>query len=289
MFKRQRTGSVVCTSCGVLVGVNDATCYNCGRRNPGLWGFAPALRTLGADLGFVPFVMGGCMVIYALMVVFIVGVVGTENLVQVLIFGPSGDALAIFGASGGRPLLLERRWWTVLSAGWLHAGLFHLAMNMFSLRQLAYAIADLFGPGRMVIIYTAGAIVGFTASSLASWLLPAIPFLRGGFITVGASASIAGLIGAVLAYGHRSGSGVARSYAMQGVVMLLVIGVVFPNVDNWAHFGGFAGGYLAAKLLDPLKPERIDHIATAVVCLAASVLAVTYSFVSFALAVLEAR
>ena len=57
MLRRQRTGSVICTSCGVLVGVNDDRCYNCGRRNPGLWGFAPLLRSLGHDLGFVPFVM----------------------------------------------------------------------------------------------------------------------------------------------------------------------------------------------------------------------------------------
>ena len=51
---------------GVLVGVNDETCYNCGRRNPGLWGYAPALRRLGQDLGFVPLVIGGTIVLYAL-------------------------------------------------------------------------------------------------------------------------------------------------------------------------------------------------------------------------------
>ena len=53
MFKRQRTGSVVCASCGSLVGVNDDRCYTCGRRNPGLWGYGPLLRRLGNDLGFV--------------------------------------------------------------------------------------------------------------------------------------------------------------------------------------------------------------------------------------------
>ena len=57
MFKRQTTGSVVCSSCGSLVGVRDEKCYNCGRRNPGLWGFAPLLRSLGNDLGFVPLVV----------------------------------------------------------------------------------------------------------------------------------------------------------------------------------------------------------------------------------------
>jgi len=66
MLKRQTSGSVICTSCGVLVGVNDDRCYNCGRRNPGLWGFAPILRSLGQDLGFVPFVIGTCATIYVL-------------------------------------------------------------------------------------------------------------------------------------------------------------------------------------------------------------------------------
>src|SRR6188768_782799 len=66
VLKRQRTGSVLCTSCGALVGVNDATCYNCGRRNPGLWGWAPAVRALGHDLGFMPIIIGSSVAIYVL-------------------------------------------------------------------------------------------------------------------------------------------------------------------------------------------------------------------------------
>src|SRR5207237_2528722 len=61
---RQRTGSVVCASCGSLVGVNDDRCYNCGRRNPGLWGFGPALRRFGNDLGFLSLVLYGCSALY---------------------------------------------------------------------------------------------------------------------------------------------------------------------------------------------------------------------------------
>src|SRR3712207_2834162 len=64
MFKRQTTGSVVCASCGSLVGVNDEKCYSCGRRNPGLWGFGPSLRRFGNDLGFVGLVVYGCGVMY---------------------------------------------------------------------------------------------------------------------------------------------------------------------------------------------------------------------------------
>ena len=69
MFKRQRTGSVVCASCGSLVGVNDERCYTCGRRNPGLWGFGPALRRFGNDLGFITLVIWGCSALYAVMLV----------------------------------------------------------------------------------------------------------------------------------------------------------------------------------------------------------------------------
>ena len=58
VFQRRTTGSVVCPSCGSLVGVRDDKCYQCGRSNPGLWGYGPALRKLGADFGFVPVVIG---------------------------------------------------------------------------------------------------------------------------------------------------------------------------------------------------------------------------------------
>ena len=52
------------------------------------------------------------------------------------------------------------------------------------------------------------------------------------------------------------------------------MGFILPGVDNAAHVGGFAGGYLAGRLLDPLKPERIDHVVIAITCLAVSVLTI---------------
>ena len=267
----------------MLVGVDDDRCYNCNRRNPGLWGFAPALRSLGHDLGFVPFVIGTCVVLYGLMLVFSLGSIGMQGM-----FGfasPSTQALFLFGASGSYPVFVAGRWWTVLSAAWLHGGLLHIFFNMMAVRQLAPSTADLYGPGRMVIIYVAGAIAGFALSSLAAELLPPITIIprllviRGGNFTVGSSASIAGLIGAVLAYGHRSGSSQARAFAIQYVVMLVMIGFLMPQIDNYAHIGGFGGGYLAAKTLDPLKPERIDHMVMALGCLALAILSIVFSLV----------
>jgi rhomboid protease GluP len=275
VFKRQREGSVICTSCGVLVGVGDDRCYNCNRRNPGLWGFAPALRSLGYDLGFVPFVIGTCAVVYILTLLSSRGQIETGGLFTMV--SPSSQALFLYGASGSLPVFEFGRWWTVLSAGWLHGGLLHIVFNMMAARHLAPATADLYGPGRMVIVYVIAGVAGFTLSSFAGAFIPPLFILRGGQFTVGASASIAGLIGAILAYGHRSGSGQARQYAMQYVIMLVVMGFIFPGLDNYAHAGGFAGGYLIARLLDPLKAERIDHMAIAVVCLAASLLSIVVS------------
>ena len=41
---------------------------------------------------------------------------------------------------------------------------------------------------------------------------------------------------------------------------MFIFGLIMPGIDNYAHAGGFAGGYLAGRLLDPLKPEQINHI-----------------------------
>jgi rhomboid protease GluP len=267
----------------VLVGVNDDTCYNCGRRNPGLWGYAPMLRALGRDLGFVPFVIGTCVVLYALTLLFTVSLGGSiVGGGLFTMFAPNRAASIVFGASGAEPVFLFGRWWTVLSAGWLHGGLLHILFNMSVVRQMAPPTAEVYGPGRMVIIYTAGSVCGFALSSLTGAFVPplpspALPLLAGSDLTVGASASIAGLIGAIFHYGRRGGSGMARSYASRYVVMLVVIGFL-PGIDNYAHLGGFGGGYLASRILDPLKPERIDHIVLAIVCLVLSFISIVVSF-----------
>jgi rhomboid protease GluP len=263
----------------VLVGVNDDKCYNCGRRNPGLWGFAPALRSLGGDLGFVPFVIGACIIVYGLTL--LVSVAMGANIMGSGLFsllGPSQVVLIIFGATGPQPVFGLGRWWTLLSASWLHAGALHIGFNLMAFRQLGPAVADIYGPGRTVIIYVTGGVAGFALSTLWGQFLPPIPFIGGGFgITIGASASISGLLGAIYYYGQRGGSTMARSYATSSILMLLFQGIFLPGINNLAHIGGLVGGYLASRVVDPLKPERIDHLAIAVVLLGLSMLSIVAS------------
>jgi len=285
VFGRKRTGSVLCTSCGVLVGVNEDKCYNCGRRNPALWGFAPALRALGNDLGFVPFVVGLCIIVYGLTMMASAGIGGGS----VNFFAPHGLAVWIFGASGAGAVFHEGRWWTVLSAGWLHGNLIHIAVNMMSLRTLAPLIADFYGPARMVIIYTASSVAGFLLSSVAAEYFPVIRIAfvsLGGnpnpaaHMTVGASAALAGLLGALAYYGRRSGGRAISTQTSQWIVSMFVYGLLLPIIDNYAHLGGLAGGYLVARWLDPHKKERPDHVVMALLCLAASLAAITFSAVT---------
>jgi rhomboid protease GluP len=275
---RQKWGSIVCPSCGTLVGVQDEQCLTCGRRNPGLWGFAPLLSRWGRDLGFTQLVMWGCIILYLLALVSDAqGIRGGGGLFNFL--SPSVTSLFLFGASGAVPVLAYGRWWTFLTAGWLHAGILHIFFNMMWVRQLAPATSEMYGASRMVIIYTIAGIIGFAASTAAGAIGVLPGFLRGAGFTVGASAPIFGLLGALIFYGRRTGSRLVGDQAKSWAIMLFIFGFIMPGVDNWAHLGGFAGGYGTAKFLDPLQPERVDHLIGALVALGLTVIAIAFSIV----------
>jgi rhomboid protease GluP len=267
----------VCTSCGSLVGVRDDKCLGCGRRNPGLWGFAPLLRSLGNDLGFVSLVIWGSGALYIVSLLLSGQSIGVGGGSLLGILSPSSQSVFLLGASGSLPVFGYGRWWTVISAGWLHGSLLHIVFNMMWVRDLGPVVADVFGAGRMVIVYTVAGVCGFLLSSVAAVYLPPLPLLRGAQLTLGASASIFGLLGALVYYGRRTGSSLVRGQAVRYAVILGVFGLIMPGIDNFAHAGGFFGGYLAARQLDPLRPERIDHIAMAIACVAAVVLSIAAS------------
>jgi len=272
-----RPSSVLCPSCGSLVGVKDAQCLNCGRRNPGMWGFAHLLRSAGDDHAFALLVMWACGALYLASLAADAGGIRTSGLLS--LFSPSVQSLFLFGASGAVPVFGYGRWWTVLSAAWLHAGVLHILFNMMWVRDLAPATARLYGPGRTAIIYMVAGVTGFLASSLAGVLAFLPRFIGGAGFTVGASAPIFGLIGALLHYGRRGGSSLVGQQAKSLAITMLIFGFIMPGIDNWAHLGGLGGGWLAAKVLDPLKPERGDHVLVAIGGLALSALSIVYSVV----------
>ncbi|RPJ81070.1 MAG: rhomboid family intramembrane serine protease [Acidobacteria bacterium] len=275
---RKREGSVVCPSCGYLVGVNDETCYNCGRRNPGLWGFASSLQRLG-NINFPQVVIVTCVVLYILMLALAPDEIGGRGMLGFL--SPSSVSLVVFGASGAVPVFGYDRWWTVLSASWLHAGLLHILFNMLWVRDLAPAVSSLYGSSRMVIIYIISGLVGFAASTFAGYYLAFLPsFLAGARLTVGASASIFGLLGALI-YAERRGAGMfIGQQAKMWAMILFLFGLFMPGIDNWAHLGGLAGGFGVSAWLNPLKRERLEDTVGAFVLVILSAAAIVWSVIT---------
>ncbi len=274
MLNRRTTGSVVCPSCGRLVGVRDEKCLGCGRSNPGLWGFGPWLNQLGRNFGFTEVIIAGCSGLFIITLL----LRDPESIGGGIfsLLSPGRKALFLFGASGALPIFTFDRWWTVLSAAWLHGGVLHILMNMMWIRQLVPALTEFYGVGRLVIIYTVASITGFGVTSFMG--LFALPWpLQGAGFTVGASAPLFGLFGALVLYGQRTGSRMLSRQVWQWVIIFVVIGLLIPFIDNWAHLGGFAGGWLAARYLDPMKSESPQHLVAAFVCLAATLLSIIVS------------
>ncbi|MEO8359899.1 MAG: rhomboid family intramembrane serine protease [Vicinamibacteria bacterium] len=284
MFGRQKTGSVVCRSCGGLNGVSAEACFYCGARNPGVFGFGGMLRGFGKDLGLAPSIITVCIVAFGMSLALDPGGIGMQGLMNIL--SPSLEAGERMGSSGIIPVWENGRWWTVLSAGWLHGSLLHIFFNMYWVRFLIPQVAELYGVARTVIVYVLSSVIGFLASSSVPvailWVAPGMQgvlrvFPGFGLYTLGASAALMGLWGSLIYYGQRTGSANLRTWAWRNTVYLLAFGFMMRGVDNWAHLGGLAGGWLVARFLDPLQPERNNHAVIAVLCLVASAAAVAAS------------
>lgn len=276
-FKRQTEGSCVCVFCNQLVSVDNPICPHCDRKNPSLWGYSRSLRRLGADLGFTKIVILGCIALYLGTLLIDFGNIRSSGMFNLL--SPSNLSLVLFGASGAIPVFELGRWWTVLSAGWLHGSLLHILFNLLWISQFAPQVAQAFGSGRLVIIYTSSIVVGTLMSSIAGQVFQGTPILQGAQITIGASGGLFGLLGALVAYGQITGRFSVRYQALTYALVMFLFGFIMPNVDNWGHFGGFLGGYLVSTLagMDPRRTESLRHLFLAIACLALTAISVLAS------------
>jgi rhomboid protease GluP len=251
----------------------------CGRSNPGLFGYGPLLRQISSHFGFAQFVIVVSSALYVISLL----LSGSDLEVAgggLSFLAPSTRAVELLGASGAYPVFVRSAWWTVLSASWLHGSFLHILFNMMWVRDLGPAVAELIGTSRTVVIYVIAGIAGFALSSVLPLSPIPIPLLHGAPLTLGASASIFGLLGALVHYGRKSGSSYTYSQAMRYAVILFVMGLIMPGVDNSAHLGGFVGGYLMSAAFNPLTRERGDHMIFALVCLAATFVAIAASILT---------
>jgi len=236
----------------------------------------PAVRRESSELiaGFIPHAGFRTFVILLLNLGLYAAtvVVSMQHGTDDAVLNVDGRVLAVFGAKI-RNAILFGQWWRLVTAGFLHGGLLHIFMNSWVLFSVGAQVEETYGTARFLVLYLVSNVFGFLASTVFS---PAL--------SIGASAALFGLIGAMIAAGMRSntsmGAAIKAQYT-QWVIYMLVIGLLpFFNVDTAAHIGGLAGGFALAWLMD--VPGATTRWTDAVWRTAASV-CVALTVLSFAL------
>jgi len=224
----------MCPNCRAFITTKDRVCPYCNERvGPRAVDQRDDAPLLG---GFLPQARFTTMMILLMNVGLYVATVlfsmksGTKDAVM----GIDMQTLYAFGAKF-RPAIAGGQWWRLVTAGFLHGGLLHIGMNMWVLFDLGAQVEQVFGTARFLVIYSVANFCGFYCSTMFSDSL-----------SIGASAALFGLIGAMLALGvrHRltaAGSAI-RSMYMRWVIYGLLFSLI-PGIDMAAHIGGLIAGF----------------------------------------------
>lgn len=149
------------------------------------------------------------------------------------------QTLLLLGGKSREGIILGGQWWRLVTAGFLHGGILHFAMNSWVLFDLGAQVEEMYGSARLIVFYFVATVTGFFTSF---WFSPAP--------SVGASAGLFGLIGAMIAFGMRERSRMGdmiRGLYVRWAVYGLLLGLLpIFRMDNYAHIGGLAGGFLTA-------------------------------------------
>jgi rhomboid protease GluP len=246
---------MICPSCGKLIGVGEEKCPFCGAWRPGLYGWAPVLQRLfGRRLDLIAIIVMVCVALYVVALALqpdaIFQMRGIFNLLS-----PGSRALYQLGMTGG-VAWQQGWWWTLLTAIYLHGGILHIFFNVMWIRNLGPVVTDVYGPARAFVIWSLGGAAGFLVSNLAS-----------GAPSIGASGSIFGLLAALIVYGRRRHISLLTQQLWQWAILMFAFGFFMSGVNNWAHAGGFAGGWLAAEAMS-FSDEKRETPAIQVLALA---------------------
>jgi len=228
---------MLCPNCRRLISNDEPVCPYCGVARPGApWkrAFAEVISLRRFDPVMAIIAINAAFYLFSLLLN--PSALGLSANPMTFL-SPSDGSLFLLGATGTLPIAYGR-WWTLISAAFLHGGILHIFFNMMALRQLAPFVLDAFGLHRFAILYVWTGVAGFFVSYLAG-----VPF------TIGASAPVCGLIGAILYYGKSRGGFYGEAIYRQAlgwVVGLVLFGLFIPGINNWAHGGGIISGLLLA-------------------------------------------
>ncbi len=159
-------------------------------------------------------------------------------------------------------LVRDGEWWRIVTSGFLHGGLFHIASNMYALYVFGPMLEQALGRFRFALVY-AGGLFGGSLAVLA------FNFEKE---TLGASGAVLGLAGGLAALLAAQGRSI-MSTSLGGIFALnLLLPLLIPRISFWGHFGGIAGGFVVAFVLASLPrtirgPKGMQAAAAAAVAI----------------------
>ena len=212
---------------------------------------------LGARIDLIVLMTGACVTLYAAALLLQPDAIfAGRGFLSIL--SPGTRALYQLGMTGGVAWQLDWHW-THLTAIYLHGGLLHILFNVMWIRNLGPAAAEAFGPSRTFVLFNVAGAAGFLLSNVMSGMVVLydganlfgfrFANLNSGVPTIGASGAIFGLLAALIVYGRKRGSSVMTQQLWQWAIILGILGFLIPAVNNWAHGGGFAAGWITAHLM----------------------------------------
>lgn len=265
---------MLCPNCRKLISADELRCPYCGMIRPTSWwhnNFVARLFHDGDQLIKAIIIVNAGM--FAISLMFNSRLPGL-SFNPLTVFAPDDQSLLILGATGTIPIDRFHRWWTLISANYLHGGIVHILFNMMAFSRLAPLVNSEYGTYRMIVIYTIGGIGGFFIS-----------YLAGVGFTIGASAAVCGLMGASLYYGKARGGVYGQLIYKQiggWAVGIFLFGFIVPGINNWGHGGGILAGAVLGFLLgfQERKTETGFHKILAGACIALTVIALVWGIVS---------
>ena len=270
----QQRKSILCPHCSKLISVAEHKCPHCGISRPGArWKNIPITRGLLQSDQLIK------TIIYANVGMYLISLLMNPTRMGLsanpfMFLSPSNGALLLLGSTGTIPIDQGHRWWTLVSANYLHGGILHIVFNMIALYQIGPLVLREYGANRLIGLYTLGGIFGFLVS-----------YFAGVRLTLGASAAVCSLIGASLYYGKSRGGAYGQAIYKQisgWVLVLFLFGFLVPGINNWGHGGGIVGGIILGYFLgyNERTRENLFHKSLAGVCVVLTVAVLAWATLS---------
>jgi membrane associated rhomboid family serine protease len=152
--------------------------------------------------------------------------------------GGGGGTIWFHGVLYGPFISQSHEYWRLVTAGFLHDGLFHILVNMLSLYWVGMVLEPAVGRFNFAAIYFASLLAGSFGALLFE---PGAP-------TVGASGAIFGIFGALIVVAYHRGIPIWQSGLGFVLVINLLFSVTFAGISIGGHLGGLVAGLICGEM-----------------------------------------